>query len=267
MGRAENALRRFQSVIKNNLSPSARKIIGAFFIILILALVLVYVFVIRGVGIKYKLSDDGTSYTVAGIGISFNSDIEISETYKGLPVTAIGDNAFSDILGKQIRSIKIPETVTRIGWGAFANCKKLESVTIPYNVTVIREMTFEGCEGLKDVYLGSGVKVIENAAFRNCASLEGVFMPREITKIGEYAFSYCESLQSIEIPASVSYIGEMAFSGCSSLTSVYFEDCYSWRVGSDSDRYTSVSNGVLKDPEMAAKLLSDEYSELTWKYR
>ena len=116
MSRADNSLRRFQSVIKNNLSPSARKIIGAFFIILILALVLVYVFVIRGVGIKYKLSDDGTSYTVAGIGISFNSDIEISETYKGLPVTAIGDNAFSDILGKQIRSIKIPETVTRIGW-------------------------------------------------------------------------------------------------------------------------------------------------------
>ena len=267
MGRAENALRRFQSVIKNNLSPSARKIIGAAFVILILALVLVYVFVIRGVGIKYKLSDDGTSYTVAGIGISFNSDIEISETYKGLPVTAIGDNAFSDILGKQIRSIKIPETVTRIGWGAFANCKKLESVTIPYNVTVIREMTFEGCEGLKDVYLGSGVKVIENAAFRNCASLEGVFMPREITKIGEYAFSYCESLQSIEIPASVSYIGEMAFDNCTSLTSAYFENWEFWRVGSDSDRYTSVSNGVLKNPEMAAKLLSDEYSELTWKYR
>ena len=267
MGRAENALRRFQSVIKNNLSPSARKIIGAFFIILILALVLVYVFVIRGVGIKYKLSDDGTSYTVAGIGISFNSDIEISETYKGLPVTAIGDNAFSDILGKQIRSIKIPETVTSIGWGAFANCKKLESVTIPYNVTVIREMTFEGCEGLKDVYLGNGVKVIENAAFRNCASLEGVFMPREITRIDEYAFSYCESLQSIEIPASVSYIGEMAFFGCSSLTSVYFEDCYSWRVGSDSDRYTSLSNGVLDNQATAAKLLSDEYSGLTWKHR
>ena len=267
MSRSGKGLKTFEKLIKNNLSPSAKKMIGAIIFLLVLGLLAVYFFVIRGVGIKYALNEDGVSYSVVGMGINFNADIEISETYKGLPVTDIGDNAFSDILGKQIRSIKIPETVTSIGWGAFANCKKLESVTIPYNVTVIREMTFEGCEGLKDVYLGSGVKVIENAAFRNCASLEGVFMPREITRIGEYAFSYCESLQSIEIPASVSYIGEMAFSGCSSLTSVYFEDCYSWRVGSDSDRYTSLSNGVLDDQATAAKLLSDEYSGLTWKHR
>lgn len=267
MSRAESALRRFQSVIKNNLSPSARRIIGAVIFLLILSLLLVYVFVIRGVGIKYAKNEDGTSYSVVGMGINFNSDIEIPETYKELPVTAIGENAFSDVLGKQIKSIKIPDTVTSIGWGAFSKCEKLESITIPNGVTIIEEMTFDDCKSLKTVYLGDGVKVIENAAFRNCPSLEGVVVPRGLTRIGNEAFSYCISLQSIEIPASVSYIGEMAFYRCTSLTSAYFENWEFWRVGSDSDRYTSVSNGVLKDPGNAARLLSDEYSELTWKYR
>lgn len=267
MSRTSKALKVFQTVVKNNLSPSAKKIIGAVISLLILTIFLVYVFVIRGVGIKYALNGDGTSYSVVGMGISFKSDIEIPEAYKELPVTAIGENAFSDVLGVQIKSIKIPDTVTSIGWGAFSKCERLESVTIPYGVTVIEELTFEGCDSLKTVYLGDGVKVIGESAFRDCDALEGVVMPRGLTRIEKDAFSYCISLQSIEIPASVSYIGEGAFDNCTSLTSAYFENWEFWRVGSDSDRYTSVSNGVLKDPEMAARLLSDEYSELTWKYR
>ena len=128
MSRSGKGLKTFEKLIKNNLSPSAKKIIGAIIFLLVLGLLAVYFFVIRGVGIKYALNDDGTSYTVAGIGINFNADIEISETYKGLPVTAIGDNAFSDILGKQIRSIKIPETVTSIGDSAFGECYGLTNI-------------------------------------------------------------------------------------------------------------------------------------------
>lgn len=267
MGRARNALRKFEKIIKKNLAPSTKKIVGAVIFLLVLGLFAVYVFVIRGVGIKYALNADGSSYSAVGMGINFNADIEIPETYNGLPVTAIGESAFSDILGKQMKSVKIPDTVTSIGWGAFSGCKKLESITIPGGVTSIGVMTFEGCKSLKTVYLGDGVTEIENAAFRNCSSLEGVVMSRVLTRIGNEAFSYCESLQSIDIPSSVSYIGEMAFYNCTSLTSAYFENWEFWRVGSDSERYQSVSNGVLRDPETAARLLSDEYSELTWKYR
>ena len=101
MSRAVNPLIKFQRIIKSSLSPSARKIIGAIIFLIIVGLFAIYFFVIRGVGIKYALSEDGCSYTVVGMGINFSADIEIPEIYKDLPVTAIGDNAFSDILGRQ----------------------------------------------------------------------------------------------------------------------------------------------------------------------
>lgn len=49
-------------------------------------------------------------------------------------------------------SVKIPKSVTSIGYAAFWNCPSLTSVEIPNSVTTIGASTFGECDSLHDVY-------------------------------------------------------------------------------------------------------------------
>ena len=69
---------------------------------------------------------------------------------------------------KSIKSVIIPDGVTRIGEDAFCDCSSLTSIDIPSSVTSI---------GLY--------------AFRECSSLESVTIPESVTSIGYAAFLYC----------------------------------------------------------------------------
>ena len=72
------------------------------------------------------------------------------ETVAGVPITAIGDNAFAE---SGMKSIEIPSSVTRIGDKAFYKCTGLEKVVIPKNVTKIGQGAFLECRRLKEVSL------------------------------------------------------------------------------------------------------------------
>ncbi len=84
----------------------------------------------------------------------------------------------------------IPNSVTKIGNGAFKECYPLQSITIPNSVTSIGDEAFSGCE-----------------------SLQSVTIPNSVTKIGDYAFDGCKYLLSVTIPNSVTKIGDYAFGG------------------------------------------------------
>ena len=154
-----------------------------------------------------------------------------------------------------LTSITIPDSVTRIGSGAFSDCDNLSRIYItdiaawcniefdyhgnplsdahnlylnnvlvtelyvPSNVTSIGDYAFEGCS-ITSVTIGNSVISIGYSAFYNCGSLTSVTIPDSVTSIGKCAFSDCSSLTSVTIPDSVTSIGDSAFSGCSSLTSV-----------------------------------------------
>ena len=48
-----------------------------------------------GEGLEYRLSDDGESYIVSGIGICADAHLVIPHAYNDLPVTSIGDYVFA----------------------------------------------------------------------------------------------------------------------------------------------------------------------------
>ena len=74
----------------------------------------------------------------------------------------------------QMSSFTIPNSVTKIGNGAFYGCTSLQSIDIPNSVTEIGDDAFFGC-----------------------TSLESIDIPNSVTEIGWIDFWGCTSLQSI----------------------------------------------------------------------
>ena len=117
----------------------------------------------------------------------------------------------------KVKHYKIPDSVTSIDDGAFANCDSLQSIIIPSSVTSIGNSAFEKCERLQSVVIPNSVTNIGFYTFKDCNSLQSINISSSVTSIGACAFAGCTSLQSIVIPDSVTSIGNAAFWGCESL--------------------------------------------------
>lgn len=111
-------------------------------------------------------------------------------TFKGrtLSVIRIGDCAF---YGSDISSIKIAQTIQKIGVHAFSGCNNLSSVESS-NVTMLGPYAFSNCSHLSKV---SFPKVT------NCGSYDG------------YVFYNDLQLTTLDLP-SATFIGKGTFSGC-----------------------------------------------------
>ena len=70
-----------------------------------------------------------------------------------------------------IKSISLPDGLTRIGSRAFEDCSSATSVTIPNSVTTISNDAFYNCTGLTSITIPNSVASIENQAFENCTGL------------------------------------------------------------------------------------------------
>lgn len=196
--------------------------------------------------LEFTLNDDGTAYTVTGVGTCRSQNIAIPDTYNGLPVTAIGDKAFYNssstanspprrvLVGANVTSIgeaafaymnlieiTLPSGLETIGINAFRNCT-FKEIDLPDSITSIGDGAFAGCENLKTMKLPSGISTISDLMMCACSSLTSVEIPSTVTSIGARAFQACTSLESISIPDGVLIIDNLAFDGCSSLKSIRF---------------------------------------------
>ncbi len=152
-----------------------------------------------------------TRYTGPG------GDVTIPSTINGLPVAIIGVNAF---LTNGLTSITLPNTVSNIGYQAFAECTNLTTVTVPNTLSTLGGSAFEGCSSLTNFSIPTELRSIEPNAFSLCSSLTYLTIPDRVVSIGNSSFFGCVGLTGASLPKSVNFIGEEAFGGCIHLTSM-----------------------------------------------
>lgn len=136
------------------------------------------------IGLSY--SAKGDDYIVTGIGTCADSDLIIPDYYQGKPVLEIADFAFAAQL--QIKSVKIPDTVTSVGVQAFANCSNIENISLGNGVTTIGSSAFFACTSVTSVTIPEKVGSISDWAFKNCVSLENIVIEAGEVSIGQWAF-------------------------------------------------------------------------------
>ena len=201
-----------------------------------------------GDNLTWTLDDAGT-LTISGTGTMKAYDEKAPWAgYKSKITAIVIEYGVTTIDGYAFRycsnaaSVTLPESVVKIGKGAFFSCSSLKAVTIP-NVETIYDYTFAYCQNLRTVtipdsvtsigarafyeckntskiVIGNGTTTIGDRAFYNCWSATKITMGTSVTDIGEYAFYYCANLKSISLPDSVKTIGRYAFYDCDKLSSV-----------------------------------------------
>ncbi|MDE5771889.1 MAG: leucine-rich repeat protein [Ruminococcus sp.] len=117
--------------------------------------------------IDYKFDfqnrENGGMELVSYISYDKEADVEIPETVAGIPVTAVCGWVFES--NKNIKSVKIPDTVDYFGYGVFKN-SSLESVNIPKAMKIVPNSTFSGCSNLKSVEFHENL-IISKSAFKD----------------------------------------------------------------------------------------------------
>ena len=159
-----------------------------------------------------------TTGTITGY-VESDTVVVIPSKINGFTVETIGHGAFER---SAVTSVTIPDSVTAIHDGAFANCSQLTNISIPNSVTSIGFSAFEHCTSLKSITLPSSLRSISEALFFCCSQLTTIHIPDSVLSIQDYAFENCTSLETIHIPVSVTSIGVYAFDGCpKSMTVTY----------------------------------------------
>ncbi len=202
-------------------------------------------------GCQYQLINNGSEYEIASAS-ALATRLVLEDSYRGKPVTSIGDYAFRKAnsletleLGKNVtnigesafyscaklKSIEIPDTVTRIGKSAFQSCG-FETFTVPAGITELEDSVFAYCRSLKKVDLNN-VTEIGTAAFDNCSAFESFVFGDKITKIGNRVLSSAINLKEVSFGNALESVGESAFSACTALDTVHFSSAGTLRTIGD----------------------------------
>ena len=231
---------------------------------------------ICGTNLKWELKGNGT-LTISGTGdmedyndaeapwfhAENSNNIMCDATYQYIKkviiedgVTSIGKEAFrrhweTSFIGRihgcccSLESVSIPDSVTRIGSGAFYECTGLKEIIVPDSVIELGDNVFAGCECLEKIYYRAGLVFETKLSCGNNAELiptnslvdesllwrlegntitiidKGKMYDYYLYRFGKAPwFKDRNSIEKVIVADDVPYIGDSAFSGCTSLKEV-----------------------------------------------
>ncbi|MGN1032280.1 MAG: leucine-rich repeat protein, partial [Intestinibacter sp.] len=174
--------------------------------------------------VKYLKGHFGTALNIDISGVNFENDTLPEQIF----------------ISRNIKTLRIPDSIKVIAKGALKYCNKLTSINVPSNlqtiedeafyfdtvltmdnlpesVTYIGKNAFWGCQALAFTALPSNLTSIEEGVFFNCNKLAITSIPENITKINDQAFTSCTSIGELKVSDKLEYIGYNAFASCTSL--------------------------------------------------
>lgn len=146
--------------------------------------------------------------------------------YKIVDGVLLSANENLALADQDTSTLVIPNSVTSIGEGAFADIKGLKTIIIPSNVREIQQNAFNGNTTLENVIFETeiadgveiGVTTIGAKAFYGCKALKEIIIPDTATKMGTDVFAYCDKLEKIKISNQLTDIPGETFYGCKGLS-------------------------------------------------
>ena len=172
-----------------------------------------------GTEIAYALGDVSGTFTVKeGITVLkasvFAGKANLKKVVLPQSLIEIEDKAFMDCFN--LKEVTFAENcvLSDLGEAAFKNCIALKSIAIPNGVTKLNPYTFYNCRSLKTVTLPNQLTHIGYKTYSEKDAIE------IISTAGGYVFAHCESLSAIDIPETVKWIQPYSFLNCKSLTEV-----------------------------------------------
>ena len=188
--------------------------------------------VVYGDGLKFIGNGDGTCRVAGFENVEISNLVIPSKSPDGDTVTSIGYRAFagcSDIL-----NVSIPEGVTSIAKQAFSGCSGISFVEFPDSIVSIGDSAFSNCYVLNSVSIGKNLKIIGSAAFSDCYELSKVNIADIESWFGISFGSYDANplyyahdlymnsavVTDVKVPNSVTSITKYAFYGCSCIENI-----------------------------------------------
>lgn len=145
-----------------------------------------------------KVLDDGTLSIVKCKIPKTAKQIVVPSMIDGRRVSTLATHLFDGF--KEVTSITLPETITRIENACFIRMKKLEEIMLPSSLKMdesdVGAWMFQWCTSLKKVVFLSAPKYFPWAIFSHCPALEKIEMPGTTLPqiVGRYTFE--------DVPAS-----------------------------------------------------------------
>ena len=162
---------------------------------------------IESYGMTFEKNETGLTLTGASDVGKDNSKIVIPNAVDGVPVTAIGKEAFKDT---EIQYVYLGENITEIGESAFEGCKRLYMAVLNDGLKTIGDSAFYGCTYLNEIVAGDNIETIGEKAFFLCSDITDFKLTDNVKSVGRGAFGRT-GIKEIVIPASVTELNGCPF--------------------------------------------------------
>ena len=178
-------------------------------------------------GIISTLSENGV-LTIHGNGamIPFkkNKAFEAQLAQASAIIVDEGITIVCGLSGRDVKYVKLPNTLEAIEDECFGDCSNLIAINIPSNVNKIGAGAFKGCESIQMIILPENITVIPDDLFKNCKRLVDLHFSNKTTAIGKRALYGCESIRKLDLPNTVISVGEGCFENMTHLYSVHLSE-------------------------------------------